>query len=1175
MYDQDHNKRTNFFEIQSAFYNYAGNKPLDSVHGHKQFKRWEWFWEDRVDLTGSFQPYLNNSIQKSKRPKSNNKASTGPWSFIGYSNVDNYTSGIGRVNCMAFHPTNINTFWVGTPNGGVWKTSDGGVSWTALNDYMPLLAVMQIVIDFTDPNIIYIATGDKNYIPSIGILKSIDGGLTWTHSNPFSGARINSLKMDPNNNSILHAATDIGIYRSSNTGNSWNLVQSGSFGDLTYRPNSNTILYATESSSFFKSTDGGITWSSTFTYDNYSAYTKIATSVSNPNLVEITTANNGLEGIYSSINSGNNFNKYWDGNSDGNLLHRYDFTQPGGIGWYALAFEINPINPNIKFVSSIQNLKTLDNGYSWNPTIYTHADKHLLKYHPLNSSILFECNDGGIYKSYDNGTSWEDLSNGLEITQIYKINISETDNKILMGLQDNGTVQKTNTNSFIEVTGGDGMDNAIDYSDANIQYSSSQYGDFTRTLSNWSSTSTYIRSNIPFIGNGRWTSPFSIDPINPQTIYLGLDEIYKSIDRGDNWVNISSNIFQDLIKVITVAPSNSNIIYASDGGGVWKTINGGNSWSNIHMGFCNSIDVSENNANEVRFNDLHDIYESQDGGNTWSTITLNIPTNGLHTIISDNNGSELYLSTDLGIYTIDSSRNYWQNYTDNLPNTSVTDIEIKGTKLYAGTYGRGLWVRDLPSSVVVPTTCSSTPIACGETMSLSLDSIPSPDKACNMYTYNYSQFLEFTITDTTNMHFDFTENPTAYMTLQDSCSFTANCINISYPAGGIADATNLPPGTYYINIMAYNNTSFSYILNCNNPTTDNCTNLTEVTCGQNITSTTIGASNSFSEYNCADSLMNGNDTIFRINNLERNTIEITLSNFDSPLKLFLISHCDSSICLASGDSSIFYPNAPAGEYYIVVESAINNSQSDFDLNIQCDTTYLYNIETISSPDNGNITGGGYYPINQSIILIAQPDSCWEFTNWSLNGVDITSTNGQFLFYQHIVTNNAIYTANYERETFNISLNANINNISTQIGTGTFECGDTINISTILDSTNYLFMYWFENGNIFSNQEDTTFIVDRNMNITAFYSNTSSIQQNNIDDISIYPNPTNGIFSINHLNKNFKELKLTDSKGKIISILEIKNCLEVSIDLSNYSVGIYQIILNDLNGIRHSKKVIKN
>ncbi|MBL0343184.1 MAG: hypothetical protein IPP71_21365 [Bacteroidetes bacterium] len=245
-----------FFEIQSAFNNYWEGKIPEKGSGYKQFRRWEWFWKQRVGAAGVFPP---SDILMTEWMKYNDKhgdatnernSVAANWSFYGPSSSIGGYRGLGRINCMAFHPTNANTIWVGTAAGGIWKSTNGGTSWSTNSDYLPVLGVSDIAISNSNPNIMYIATGDGEAAfslqngygdtKSVGILKSTDGGNTWNTTglnwSVTSQKLIRRLLIDPSNNNILIAATSDGIYRTTNGGSSWSNQQSGWFMDLEFKP---------------------------------------------------------------------------------------------------------------------------------------------------------------------------------------------------------------------------------------------------------------------------------------------------------------------------------------------------------------------------------------------------------------------------------------------------------------------------------------------------------------------------------------------------------------------------------------------------------------------------------------------------------------------------------------------------------------------------------------------------------------------------------------------------------------------------------------------------------------------------------------------------------------------------------------------------------------------------
>ena len=238
----------NFFEIQKSFNDYWRNRnPNVKGKGYKQFKRWENFWAPRVSASGEiprntfYESFLDRRFSQraaAYAPPSamSSAASSGPWIPIG-PNLPTHTTwnklrGIGRVNCVTFHPTDANTMFVGTPAGGIWKSTDGGQNWTCSTDFMPRLGVSDIAIHPFQHNTIFWATGDADGYDTFanGIFKSTNGGDTWTQTSFNSQVTtISRLLINPNNPNNMFASTGNGIYRSTDGGSSWDMMQSGIF----------------------------------------------------------------------------------------------------------------------------------------------------------------------------------------------------------------------------------------------------------------------------------------------------------------------------------------------------------------------------------------------------------------------------------------------------------------------------------------------------------------------------------------------------------------------------------------------------------------------------------------------------------------------------------------------------------------------------------------------------------------------------------------------------------------------------------------------------------------------------------------------------------------------------------------------------------------------------------
>jgi photosystem II stability/assembly factor-like uncharacterized protein len=756
-------EKPTFHEIQNAFYDYWKDKTIEKGKGYKPFKRWEWYWEPRILPNGEFpspsvtwdawQDYIKT------HPEATNKiASDANWSFIGPSTTPGGYNGLGRINCIAFHPTIANTFWVGTPAGGLWKTTNGGSTWTTNTDNLPVLGVSDIAVDYTDPNIIYIATGDGDRgslsgmtgglsgdTKSIGILKSTDGGNTWNTTgmnwSVTSAKLIRRLVMNPIYPTELLAATSDGIYRTLDGGTTWTQVQAGYFMDVEFKPNNSDTAYAATyaygNAKIYRSTNFGTSWTTVATLPNVLRI-NLAVTPDWPELVDALCANTsgGLAGLWYSNNSGADFSQYFTSNNSNNLLNSsYNASGAGGQGHYDLAYAINPINSGDIWLGGVNTWNSTNGGSNWNlKTIWSggqptsaaivHADKHFIAFHPLVSGTMFECNDGGLYKTTNGGSSWTDLSNGLQISQMYRLGVSQTiANNVICGVQDNGTRELYNNTWYQpSAIGGDGMECLMDYSNSNIEYATYAYGRLTRTYDFWATT-TVISDNIPGMTNfvntygqesGGWVTPFVIHPTNPQTLYAGYHNVWKTTDRGDSWSQISNfgiGLATNL-RSIAVAPSNPSTIFAATYDTLYLTTNGGTNWNYVPLGIPNAkisyIAFDPNNSQNVYitlsgYSAGNKVYMSPDAGNNWYNYSGTLPNVPVNCIVYQTGTNEgLYVGTDVGVFYTDGSMSDWIPYDNGLPNVVVTELEISYNdgKLWAATFGRGLWNSDLNTLAV-------------------------------------------------------------------------------------------------------------------------------------------------------------------------------------------------------------------------------------------------------------------------------------------------------------------------------------------------------------------------------------------------------------------------------------------------------------------------------------------
>ncbi len=717
----------NFYKIQEEFNKYWEGKVVTKGVGWKPFKRWEWFWGQRVFPSGILprpdilKVNMDEHIKKFPKQKINISAN---WSSLGPATVPNVGSqghsGLGRINCIAIHPTTSSTIFVGAASGGLWKSTDSGTNWTTVTDNLGSLGVTSIAFDPNDANTIYIATGDgdASNTYSLGVMKSTNGGNTWNTTGlswtTSQTTTISKIVVHPTNSNIILASTSLGVYKTSNAGTTWSQVLSDVFlqSDLEVNIVNPTIWYAAYiSGGIYKSTNSGDSFTKLTTDLPSGGFGRIAIAVSGSTVYSLfCNSSSGFYGLYKSTNDGIN----WTQKSTTPNILSWDGTGTTGQGWYDLTLDVDPINSAIVYAGGVNNYRSTNSGVNWTKISewytgtgisYSHADQHAFAFLPGTSTTIFNGNDGGIYKSTNSGTTWVSLhGTGLAISQFYKLGNSATNaNRIFVGAQDNGS-SKIVSSTWTHINGGDGMETIIDFTDENIGYTSTQNGTFYKTT-NGGTSFTILSTGA---GSGGWVTPFVMNPLNSNSLYIGTASIYKSVNKGGNWTSIGGTLSGSaLYDFIAIAPSDTNTIYASNLDLLYKTTNNGTSWAQVTSGasIITSIAVHPTDPNKVYITfsgyGSTKVQMSTNGGTTWSSVSSGIPSIPVNTIaIHPSNGNQIVVGTDVGVYYSANGGTSWEFYNTNLPNVIVNDLEfhVSSNKLRAATYGRGLW--ETPFSVI-------------------------------------------------------------------------------------------------------------------------------------------------------------------------------------------------------------------------------------------------------------------------------------------------------------------------------------------------------------------------------------------------------------------------------------------------------------------------------------------
>lgn len=713
--------------------------------GFKPFMRWENHWRNKTNPQGfQITPQEMWDVFNYKKASKNNRSASVPnsiWEPVGpftHTNSGSWSSGQGRVNVVYVDPSNENTIYIGTPAGGIWKSTTAGTSWTALSDNLPQIGVSGIAVDPNNSNIIYIATGDcdggDSY--SVGVLKSTDGGLTWnttglsfTNTSTYSG----DILINPSDSNIILVATTNGIYRSTDAGISWINVRTGDFsqGRIRFKPNNPSVVYAVSSNRFYRSTNSGASFTTVTTgLPIASSRMLLDVTPAEENYVFILSAktNGGFQGVYKSINGGDSFTAT---NTTTNI---FESPQSG----YDLAFAVSPTNAN-EIVTGCLNLwRSLNGGTSFtrrnswsspSSSKYTHADIHYLRYF---GNKLYCGSDGGIYVSSNAGTltNFTNLTGGAQISQFYKIAVSnQSAGKMIGGLQDNGG-HALNNNQWKNYYGADGMDTAVDPTNSNLFYGFIQFGGNLYISNNaGNSSSGGVGAPASEISEtddgGRWITPLVTNSVGE--VFAGYSNLYKLT----NGVWVKQNA-EDLgigdFRLISIDPNNDNIIYISANTELYKSTDKGVTFEAMFSATndITSIDVHSSNSNIMYITTQGTsgiAMKSIDGGLNFISINAGLPNIGKNVIVHQgrNGSNPIFVGTSLGVYYRDDTMSQWEPFDTNLPNVSVTDLDVnlEDQKITAATYGRGIWQANIEVEVpandlkiVEILSPSSTIIAC-------------------------------------------------------------------------------------------------------------------------------------------------------------------------------------------------------------------------------------------------------------------------------------------------------------------------------------------------------------------------------------------------------------------------------------------------------------------------------
>jgi photosystem II stability/assembly factor-like uncharacterized protein len=788
---------------------------------------------DDISSAAFINAYLR--LKEIKLNKALKTESNDQWRAIGPHNTG------GRTIALAFNPQNPNTLYAGSASGGLWRSYTGGVgvnAWEYVSTGVPVLGVSSIAFAPNDSNTIYIGTGEVyNYNGAgvgaayrnlrgtygVGILKTTDGGQTWSKSLDWtynSQRGIWSVKVNPLNPNTVFASTTEGVYRSYNSGTSWQQVNTIIMGtDLEINPVDTNIVisshgnFASNGFGIYRSSDGGNSW------NHITA--GLPTYYEGKILLDIYNADPNI--LFASIGDGFDVGggaswlcKSTDAGLSWTIVNQTNYSKHQG--WFSHDVAIDQSNPENLIVIGIEIWKSTNGGTTitqkssggvqlGRPAIgdpdeggpsYVHSDAHVVIQHPTDMNTYYIGTDGGVFRTTNFGESFEARTGSFQTVQFYNgTSSSQTDSLFTIGgLQDNSTVIYDGDLAWIRNIGGDGSWTSTDPFNDNNVFASWQYLNMQRSTNGGNNFTTITPPNS---NNTAFIAPFKSFYGNSSVIFAGRDKIFRSSNSGNSWIATNNDNPLDGNPAIAMEISyqTSNKVYVATApfsitrGNIFKTTNSGTNWINITGAlpdlFPSDIVVDPYDDNIVYltfygFGNSH-IYKSTDSGVNWTDISDNLPDIPTPAVIVDpNNTNHIYVGTDVGVFVSTNGGGNWQDFNEGLPD-AVQAMDLNYTTannvIRVMTHGNGAYERKFLSQIVTHTNDEQSIVS-----DFKLEqNYPNP--------FNPTTNLEFTIAD-----FGFVSLK-IYDTIGNEIT---TLVNKELQAGThkvVFDATRLPSGTYF------------------------------------------------------------------------------------------------------------------------------------------------------------------------------------------------------------------------------------------------------------------------------------------------------------------------------------------------------------------------------------------
>ena len=692
----------------------------------------------------------------------------------------------GRVEAIAVPTARPSTIYVGMAAGGVWKSTNNGLTWTQLFRNESSFAIGDIAVAPSNPDVVWVGTGEaqprhSGYAYSgTGVFVSRDAGTTWQSMGLTDTHHIGKVLIHPTNPNVVYVAAlghfwsrnaDRGVFKTEDGGRHWTKVlfvnDSTGVVDVVLDPSDPSILYAWawqipggRDGGLYKTTDGGSHWRKVTSGLPAGMLGRAGLDVapSSPNVVYAYLDNQATGPSKEQPTVGGEVYRSDDRGEHWRKANRDDlYPVFGEFGWKFCDVRVSPENADEIFILGNRGMHSTDGGMTYRrigeqvvrlhdtPGKALHLDHHEIWIDPLDGNHILLGNDGGVFQSYDRGEHWLHL-NAIPAVQFYFIaaDSGAAPYRVYGGTQDNAAVHAPSTARVDDAiddawryvyldrwTGGDSYVTLGDPTDRRIVYYEHQNGEMHRMDITGTSVMSGGPSSVRIAARAPkgaapyrfgWYTPFLISRHEPRTLYVGGNRVLKSTDRGDHWTPISPDLSDPASGLRGVVPfgtvtmlaesaMRAGLLYAgTEAGNIWRTSNDGRTWVSMANGlphkWVSRVIASEHRVGTVyasftgyREDDFRPyLYVSDDSGRRWRSIGASLPTSSINVVREDPaNRDVLYVGTEQGVYVSFDRGGRWQSLSANLPTVAVHDLVIQQQErdLLIATYGLGAWTLDL------------------------------------------------------------------------------------------------------------------------------------------------------------------------------------------------------------------------------------------------------------------------------------------------------------------------------------------------------------------------------------------------------------------------------------------------------------------------------------------------